>query len=127
MVLSSILLASSQDSARQKRTAYGGISVGAKVSASAGVYNDVQRPLPVVASPYTRPYSTAVIPPYPVTRTVLVSVPQPVAVPVARPYRTVPVPAGQPIVAGTVIPGYYQNPYYYPVYAGYGGAGAIYG
>lgn len=92
--------------------------MGAKVSASAGAYNTVQRPVPIVASPYVRSYPAVV--PYPVARPVIVSAPQAVVVPIARPYATVPVATGQ-TVAG-VGGGYY--PYYYP-YTGYGGYGGL--
>lgn len=102
-------------SLRQKRTLHAGINVGAKVTASAGVYNNVQRPVPVVASPYIRNYP--VVAPYPVARSVVVSVPQTVAVPITRPYATVPVVAAGQTVAG-VVPGYY---YPYTGYNSYGG------
>lgn len=98
---------------------HGGVTVGAKVSASAGLYNDVQRPLPLVAaSPYARSYPVAAPYPvvaarYPVVRTVVVSAPQTVPVPAV----TYAVPAVTRHSMQGVVGSY---PYYYYPYSGYG-------
>lgn len=128
LLLLSISFSSPQVISRQKRS---GISIGAQVSASANAYNNVQRPVPYsvavapmarsVVAPYSYPTArAAVVAPYPVARTVVVSVPQTVAVPVTRSYAAVPVSTAQ-TMAGVVGGGYYPY-YYHPGYTSYGTA-----
>lgn len=111
------LTTSSEDASRLKRGLYGGVTVNAKVSASAGIgsrpfYSDLQRPisLPLSSPYYARTYPA--VAPFSSSRgAALIKVPNTVAVPTASVYPLPLIIPGQ-----TVLNTARGHPYYYPYY-----------